>query len=174
MLLRNSLIVYTSLVAAGLVSGTTAGADTFDSTDAGALLSNTIPDLDLFFLTQFVGAFPGQPQSYNATISPTGFSESLTGTYGGSSLDVAYTGSVEQVAPSGTILGWSSVGVYGSAAESSTGVVTFEYMGNPGVFDEYYQETFTVGSNIASADLTISGINNSGVYTYTDSSGDIF
>jgi hypothetical protein len=170
---RLTLALALVLVVAALGGVNIARAGTFDPAAAGVALTNTSPDMDLFFLSQFVGAFPGQTLSYEAIVSSTGFSESLTGMYGASSLDVGYTATVEQFAPGSTILAWTSTGTYGSSSESSLGTVTFEYMGAPGMFQEYYQDSLTVGANTASAGLTITGENNSDVYSVTDSYGTI-
>jgi hypothetical protein len=146
----------------------------FDPTDAGLILSNTVADTDLLFLSQFVGAFPGQTLSFTTTGSSTGFSESLTGMYGGSSLNIAYTATVDQAAPSGTIIALHSTGTYGSSSESSGYNTTFQYLDNTGTtFQVGMNGFFIVGANTADLGLTITGENNAGLYTYTDTSGSL-
>lgn len=144
------------LIAISLVSTPMArAAAIFDPTAAGLILTNTIPDLDLFLLSQFVGVLPGQTLSYGATVSSTGFSESMTGTYGASNLAVAYTGTVDQAAISGTIVALHSTGTYGSSSETGGYNQSFQYSDNTGTtFQLGMNGFFTVGANTAGVNLT--------------------
>ncbi len=174
MSLRATLTVSTSLLVTILGSLNIARADPiFDPTAAGLILSNTIPDLDLFLLSQFVGFLPGQTLSYGATVSPTGFSEQVTGAYGASNLAVAYTATVDQTSP-GTIVALQSTGTYGSSPETGGYSQTFQYSDNTGTtFQLEINGFFNVGVNTADVGLTILGDNNSGAYSLTNSSGTI-
>jgi hypothetical protein len=169
-LLKKSLLAVVIMVCA-IMPVAASASSTFNPTDGGLILANTTPDIDTFLVSQFVGFFPtSQPLSYQATnINSAGFNNSLTGNYGGTNLAVNYTGTVVQANP--FIVEWSGTGAYGSSPIITGGFASFQYMGGPGVFEENYGESFTVGANTASLSLLINGVNTNGVYTLLSSSG---
>ena len=63
-----------------------------DALDAGLLVSSSILDVDYYSLTQISGFTPYVALSISDTVTATGFTETLAGTYQGNNVDITYTG----------------------------------------------------------------------------------
>ena len=165
--MKKSLVAVMTLVLSAIGGLNVADAAPFDARGAGLTLANTIPDLDLALLTDFVGIFPGSVLSYGATITSTGFTAFLSGTYGGRSLNVTYTGNLSAF-PLGAVT-WTGTGLYGTDTWSSNGSVTFSFPTTT-TFTESYTSALMVGANTGSYNLVIGGLDEPDV-TYTDAVG---
>jgi hypothetical protein len=146
----------------------TANAAVFDVFDAGITLENTIPDLDLFQITQFVGVTPAT-LTYGVSITAAGFTASMSGTYAGQSLNVSYTGDLSAF-PGGPVT-WTASGAYGARTLSGSGTATFTFP-TSSTFTEAYVSSLVLGVNTGSANLTIDG-EDSPVITYTSAVGSV-
>ncbi len=146
-----------------------ANAAPFDALGAGLTLENTIPDLDFYQLTQFVGLVPGSHLAYGATIIATGFTAFMSGTYAGQSLSVSYTAN-SSAFPGGPVT-WTSTGSYGASTWTGSGSAAFTFPTST-TFTETYVSSLVLGANTGSASLLIDGLD-SPVITYTDATGAI-
>jgi hypothetical protein len=153
--------------AAAVCTTDIAKASTFGTADAGLALENTIPDLDLALLTYFVGFFPGSTLNYGGDISSTAFSDYLTGTYHGQSLNINYAGNLTAF-PSGSIT-WTTTGSYGANNWIESGSAMFTFPTST-TFTETYSSSITVGTHTGSFALSIDGSDSPDV-TYLDASG---
>jgi hypothetical protein len=121
-----------------------AHAGPIDSQEAALLLNLTAPDNDFYFLTLFAGYVPRQTVHYQATVTTTGWSATLSGTYAGQALAVAYSGDTTAF-PGGTIT-WTSSGTYGAQSWSGSGSSFFSSI-NPPTLQFSIDSTLTVGGN---------------------------
>jgi hypothetical protein len=120
---------------------------------AWLLLENTIPDLDVAALTEFVGTVPAS-LSYGAVIGQAKYTASLSGTYDGQALDINYVGNFSSY-PGGPVT-WTGSGTYGSETWSESGTALFTFPTKT-TFTESYYESVNVGSNAAVFDPFMTG-----------------
>jgi hypothetical protein len=140
----------------------------FDSTAAGLALTQTIPDSSLFFITQAVGIFPGQPLTYEWNVTPIGFTEVLSGIYGGHSLNVSYEASSIGIG-SEPVFEWNSIGTYGDLSWNGHGSAAFSFPTDM-TFQIIYSDMMTLGPNAGQEDSTITGSDSPDI-TYLNSHG---
>lgn len=134
-------------LAAILGTGRTASADLMiDALEAGLLLSNTIPDVDLDSITRINGYTGNQTLSMSGTVTTGGFTETLSGTYQGTALSINYVGIT-----SGNTITWTTTG-----SLTGSGSATFSFP-TSSTFAIGYSSSWTSSSNTASDSLTISG-----------------
>ena len=145
-------------IIAALVSANPAVSQPLNVAVEGFVLANTIPDSDLYFLSQFGGTFRGQPLSYTATTDEFGFTESMSGLYGGQSLSINYVATTAPRDPG--FLQWTSTGTYGSQTWSGFGFATFEFP-TATTLQISYNDGVTLGSDMGSDVSTINGADNS-------------
>jgi len=139
-------------LAAILGAGRTAGAQPLDALEEGLLLTNTIPDVDLDAITRIFGYTQNQVLSMSGTITPSGFSETLSGMYQGKLLDVTYTGIT-----SGDTITWTTGGSYGGVSFTGGGSNSAVFSTTSSTFSIHYVSSWVLSPKSASDDLTISG-----------------
>jgi len=116
------------------------------------------------FLAQTYGAFPDS-LSFGISASPSSYTSSLSGTYGGSGLSISYTGNLSGYTPT---ISWTGTGSYGANTWSSNGAATFTFP-TATTFQEVYASSSTVGAHSETTSVTISGVD--GPVNYTGMSG---
>jgi len=161
-------------LAAILGTGRIASAGTFDGLKAGLLLTNTIPDVDLDSITRIYRFTPFQVLSMSGTVTTTGFTESLTGTYQGNLLDITYTGN--STGYPNTIT-WTTSGSYGGVnfTNGNNNSATFSFP-TSSTFNIQNLSSWGLSPNTASDNLSISGGPVPGdptLLTYTGTTGTI-
>lgn len=134
--------------------------------DASLLSQGTIPDSDMFTLMEFFGFPSGQEISnYQSTLTPSGWSATLSGTYLGTNLNVSYLGDISAF-PAGPI-NWTSSGSYGTNSWSGNGTFLIT-MNTPTIFQVDLDSLLFVGGNSAITNLVFYGEEDplTGVITY--------
>jgi len=142
-------------LAAILGMARTASAGSFDALQAGLLLTNTIPDVDLALITQIYGLTPGAVLSLSGSVTTTGFTESMTGTYQGNLVNITYAGN--STGYPNTIT-WTTSGTFGGVnfTNGSSNSATFSYP-TSSTFQIQFLSSWTLSPNTASDNATISG-----------------
>jgi hypothetical protein len=152
---RPFVVILSMLAAVG-----NARAEFINAAIAGLVLNNTTPDTDFDLLIQFVGLSP-ENLMFASTITTTGYSTTLSGTYSGRGVDVTYTGDLSAF-PSGPIT-WTSAGTYGSDTWTGSGSATFS-------FPTTTAFPLAIGPNIGQTSLIIDGAIDMSI-TYTSTTG---
>lgn len=153
-----------------LVLANGARAATSDPRVGGLILANTIPDDVLFSLAKFVGGYPGQALDYSAVMATNGFTETMSGSYGGRDLALAYTASLVAVSSTMQSFLWTGGGSYGGEGWSASGSATLSWL-SATTFEIAYFHALSVGANTAQADTVISGSMTSDLISYTGTTG---
>ena len=97
----------------------------FNATEAEFALTNTIPDNDLYAITQYKGVSLADVLNTTSTDTPTGFAETLTGSYLGKAVSITYTG--DATAYPGGAITWNTTGTFGTNAVSGSGSAQFAF-----------------------------------------------
>ncbi len=142
-------------LAAILGTARTASAGSFDALQAGLLLTNTIPDVDLALITQIYGYTPNAVLSLSGSVTTTGFTESMTGTYQGNLVNITYTGN--STGYPNTIT-WTTSGTFGGVnfTNGNSNSATFSYP-TSSTFQIQFLSSWTLSPNTASDNAIISG-----------------
>jgi hypothetical protein len=140
-----------------------AAATAFNAAKRWLVLGDTIIDSDMAFLAQTYGAFP-DTLSFGVDASPSSYTASMSGTYGGSGLSISYAGNLSSYTPT---VSWTGIGSYGTNTWSSNGTATFSFP-TATLFQEVYASSSTVGTHSETTSVMISGTD--GPVTYTGTS----
>jgi hypothetical protein len=110
------------------------------------------PRLRSLFRYSICWVLSRQQLSYGATIDNSGFTGSMSGSYGGQTLAINY--SAQAMAAPFT---WASTGSYGGEPWSSDGSASFSFPTST-TFQVQYNESVNLGPNTGQSSLVISGI----------------
>jgi hypothetical protein len=137
--------------------------------NSSTIAQGTIPDTDLFFLTEFFGFKAGETLDYESTLTPLSWSATLSGAYLGTGLNVKYIGDLSP-SQAGQII-WSSLGTFGTSTWIGGGNIFISEIDMSLGFHVDFESSLTIGDNLGVADITIAGIASPLQILYLSSTG---
>ncbi len=149
------------------VWGTPVQATLLSNSDTALVLNATIPDGDLFLLSEFFGFQANEFFDYKFDIDNTGWSATLSGVYLGKNLNITYSGDTSTF-PSGNIT-WTTSGFFGSDTWSGNGTALITDTGIG--FDIDFDSSLTVGTNLGAFNQQINVLVDSSVITPVETFG---
>jgi hypothetical protein len=151
-----------------LSAATTAYAGPVDPIEAGLAAELSVPDLEFFLLTQFVGLSP-DTLTLSETVSSTGVSYVESGIYLGQPVNVTLSG----ITSSFPVITYTTSGTYGSSPWSGGGTITFMAT-STGFTMDFSGTSLMIGTHSGLYDIQVTAADDGTNITFVNTTGTVF